>query len=98
MTVAQILARSSNVGAITIAEKLGATRLGQWITRFGFGRYTGIDFPGESAAISLLVDKWSVHDRSRSPIRQGIAVTLTQMASAYAAIANAGVLRTPHPA
>src|SRR6476469_3918492 len=48
MTVAEMLARSSNVGAITLAELLGRNRLAAWIDRFGFGRSTGIDFPGES--------------------------------------------------
>ena len=51
MTVAQILSHSSNVGAITLAEKLGQHRLAQWISRFGFGKLTGIDFPGESQGI-----------------------------------------------
>ena len=96
MTVAQILAQSSNVGAITIAERLGQDRLGQWITRCGFGRRTGIDFPDESAGISLPVDEWSGSTIGNVPIGQGIAVTPIQMASAYAAIANGGVRRTPH--
>jgi cell division protein FtsI (penicillin-binding protein 3) len=96
MTVNEILARSSNVGAITIAERLGQDRLGQWITRFGFGRYTGIDFPGESPGIVLPVDKWSGSTIGNVPIGQGIAVTPIQMASAYAAIANGGLWRTPH--
>ncbi len=96
MTVAEILARSSNVGAITIAERLGQSRLGRWITRFGYGRMTGIDFPGESPGIVLPVDQWSGSTIGNVPIGQGIAVTPIQMASAYAAIANGGVWRTPH--
>ena len=47
-SVAQILKYSSNVGAITLAEKLGPTRLDGWIRKFGFGKPTGIDFPGET--------------------------------------------------
>jgi cell division protein FtsI (penicillin-binding protein 3) len=96
MTVAEILARSSNVGAITIAKLLGQDRLGAWITRFGFGRYTGIDFPGESAGQVLPVDQWSGSTIGNVPIGQGIAVTPIQMASAYAAIAQGGVWRQPH--
>jgi cell division protein FtsI (penicillin-binding protein 3) len=96
MTVAEILARSSNVGAITIAKLLGQQRLGQWITRFGFGRSTGIDFPGESPGIVLPVDMWSGSTIGNVPIGQGIAVTPIQMASAYAAIAQGGVWRQPH--
>ena len=96
MTVAQILARSSNVGAITLAERLGSHRLAQWISRFGFGKRTGIDFPGESPGIVLPESKWSGSTIGNVPIGQGIAVTPMQMASAYAAIANRGVWVRPH--
>jgi cell division protein FtsI (penicillin-binding protein 3) len=95
-SVAQILAKSSNVGAITLAEMLGKSRLGSWITRFGFGRATGIDFPGESAGIVLPVDKWSGSTIGNVPIGQGIAVTPVQMAAAYGAVANHGVWSRPH--
>jgi cell division protein FtsI (penicillin-binding protein 3) len=96
MTVAQILSQSSNVGAITLAEKLTRHRLVQWISRFGFGRKTGIDFPGESAGIVLPEERWSGSSIGNIPIGQGIAVTPIQMASAYAAIANRGVWVRPH--
>ena len=96
MTVEQILARSSNVGAITLAERLTRHRLVHWISRFGFGHLTGIDFPGESQGIVLPEDKWSGSSIGNIPIGQGIAVTPIQMASAYAAIANRGVWVRPH--
>jgi cell division protein FtsI (penicillin-binding protein 3) len=96
MSVAQILARSSNVGAITLAEALGKDRLARWIERFGFGRKTGIDFPAESPGIVLPPDRWSGSTIGNVPIGHGIAVTPIQMASAYAAIANHGVLVAPH--
>jgi cell division protein FtsI (penicillin-binding protein 3) len=96
MSVSQILSRSSNVGAITLAEKLTQHRLAQWISRFGFGHLTGIDFPGESPGIVLPEDKWSGSSIGNIPIGQGIAVTPIQMASAYAAIANRGVWVRPH--
>jgi cell division protein FtsI/penicillin-binding protein 2 len=96
MSVSQILSRSSNVGAITLAEKLSQHRLVQWISRFGFGHMTGIDFPGESPGIVLPEDKWSGSSIGNIPIGQGIAVTPIQMASAYAAIANRGVWVRPH--
>jgi len=95
-SVAQILAHSSNVGAITLAELLGQRRLVQWISQFGFGRVTGIDFPGESPGIVLPADKWSGSTIGNVPIGQGIAVTPVQMASAYAAVANRGVWSQPH--
>jgi cell division protein FtsI/penicillin-binding protein 2 len=95
-SVAQILAHSSNIGAIELAEMLGRTRLSSWISRFGFGRVAGIDFPGESPGIVLPPDKWSGSTIGNVPIGQGIAVTPVQMASAYAAIANRGVWSRPH--
>jgi len=94
-TVEQILARSSNVGAITLAEMLGRDRLSAWISRFGFGHATGIAFPGESRGIVLPADKWSGSTIGNVPIGQGIAVTPVQMASMYAAIANHGVWTRP---
>jgi cell division protein FtsI (penicillin-binding protein 3)/stage V sporulation protein D (sporulation-specific penicillin-binding protein) len=96
LSVAQILSRSSNVGAITIAEKLGGAGLMQWIGRFGFGKDTGIDFPGESPGFVLPLEKWSGSTIGNVPIGQGIAVTPMQLASAYAAIANGGVWVQPH--
>jgi len=96
LTVAQILSHSSNVGAITIAEKLGPPALMRWIDRFGYGRKTGIDFPGESPGVVLPLDKWYGSTIGNVPIGQGIAVTPIQMAAAYAAIANGGVWVQPH--
>jgi cell division protein FtsI (penicillin-binding protein 3) len=96
MSVAQILSRSSNVGAVTLAQRLGKERLAQWITRFGFGRPTGLDFPGESPGIVLPVERWSGSTIGNVPLGQGIAVTPIQMAAAYAAIANGGVWTKPH--
>jgi cell division protein FtsI (penicillin-binding protein 3) len=95
-SVAQILAHSSNIGAITLAEMLGKTRLSSWITKFGFGETTGVDFPGESPGIVLPPDKWSGSTIGNVPIGQGIAVTPVQMAGAYAAIANHGMWSRPH--
>jgi cell division protein FtsI (penicillin-binding protein 3) len=95
MTVAQILQRSSNVGAITIAEKyLGEAGLKKWMSRFGFGRRTGIDLPGESPG--LLPSYWSGSTIGNVPIGQGVSVTSVQLASAYGAIANRGEWIEPH--
>ena len=97
MSVSEILSRSSNVGAITLAERLTRHRLVHWISRFGFGQPTGIDFPGESEGIVLPEDKWSGSSIGNIPIGQGIAVTPIQMASAYASIANRGDLGATAP-
>jgi cell division protein FtsI/penicillin-binding protein 2 len=96
LTVSQILQHSSNVGAVTIAERLGAPALMDWIGKFGFGKQTGIDFPGESPGQVLPLDRWSGSTIGNVPIGQGIAVTPIQLAAAYAAIANGGVWRQPH--
>ena len=96
MSVKEILAQSSNVGTITIAEKLGAGELSSWVDRFGFGHPTGVDFPGESSGLVLPLANWSGSTIGTVPIGQGIAVTPLQMVTAYAAIGNGGVKPTPH--
>jgi cell division protein FtsI (penicillin-binding protein 3) len=96
MTVAQILSRSSNVGVITLAIQLQRQKLSEWIRRFGFGRKTGVDYPGETRGIVLPPDEWSGSTIGNVPIGQGIAVTPLQMAAAYGAIANDGVWLQPH--
>jgi cell division protein FtsI (penicillin-binding protein 3) len=96
MSVARILSQSSNVGAVTLAQQLGKTRLADWIERFGFGEPTGIDFPGETRGIVLPPERWSGSTIGNVPIGQGIAVTPLQMAAAYAAVANGGVWVRPH--
>lgn len=96
LSVAQVLSHSSNVGAVTIAEKLGAARVMDWIQKFGFGAPTGIDFPGETQGQVLPLDKWSGSTIGNVPIGQGIAVTPIQLAAAYGAIANGGVWVQPH--
>src|ERR687888_158043 len=96
MTVQQILARSSNVGVVTIAEALGKERISEWIRRFGFGRRTGIEFPGETKGFVLPPARWSGSTIGNVPIGQGIAVSALQMVAAYAAIANKGVWVQPH--
>jgi cell division protein FtsI (penicillin-binding protein 3) len=95
LTTAQILAQSSNVGAITIGLKEGKENFDKWVRRFGFGRPTGVDLPGEERGIVLPVNKYSGSSMGNLPIGQGIAVTPIQMATAYTAIANGGILRTP---
>jgi cell division protein FtsI (penicillin-binding protein 3) len=95
LSTAQILAQSSNVGAITIGLKEGELRFDKWVRRFGFGQPTGVDLPGEERGIVLPVGKYSGSSMGNLPIGQGIAVTPMQMAQAYAVIANGGVLRRP---
>jgi cell division protein FtsI (penicillin-binding protein 3) len=96
LTTRGILEQSSNVGAIMIGQRLGATAFDRWVRRFGFGKATGIDLPGEERGIVLDVADYSGASMGNLPMGQGIAVTPMQMATAYAAIANGGILRPPH--
>jgi cell division protein FtsI (penicillin-binding protein 3) len=95
LTVADILKYSSNVGAVKIGLELGAEAFDHWIRRFGFGKPTGIDFPGEEQGIVIPVEDYSGSTMGNLPIGQGLSVTPMQMVAGYAAIANGGILRSP---
>jgi cell division protein FtsI/penicillin-binding protein 2 len=96
LTTSQILARSSNVGAIKIGMLEGAQRFDSWVHAFGFGAPTGIELPGEEHGVTLKLDHYSGSSMGNLPIGQGELVTPIQMAAAYSAIANGGVLRHPY--
>jgi len=95
MSVAEILAHSSNVGAVTIGQQLGDKRFSQWIDRFGFGRQTGVEFPSEEIGIVPPLEEYSGSTIGNLPLGQGLSVTPMQMMAGYAAIANGGILRQP---
>ena len=95
LTTTQILAQSSNVGTVKIGQRLGARRFDRWVRRFGFGAATGVGLPGEEAGIVPRPEDYSGSSMGNLPIGQGAAVTAMQLAGAYAAIANGGVLRRP---
>jgi cell division protein FtsI/penicillin-binding protein 2 len=95
LSVAQILAQSSNVGAVKIGLELGKDHFDSWVRRFGFGKTTGVMFPGEEGGIVPHPDDYSGSTMGNAPIGQGLSVTPIQMAAAYSAIANGGILRTP---
>jgi cell division protein FtsI/penicillin-binding protein 2 len=96
LTVAQILAQSSNIGTVKIGLMLGRDRFDKWVRAFGFGKSTGSDIPGESPGIVLAPKDYSGSSLGNMPIGQGIAVTPMQMAQAYSAIANGGVMSRPY--
>jgi cell division protein FtsI (penicillin-binding protein 3) len=96
LTTRGILEQSSNVGAITIGQRLGAKDFDGWVRRFGFGKPTGIDLPGEEQGIVPALRNYSGSSMGNLPIGMGLSVTPMQMAAGYAAIANGGVLRAPH--
>ncbi|MGE5086584.1 MAG: penicillin-binding transpeptidase domain-containing protein [Bacillota bacterium] len=95
LTVAEILAVSSNIGTTKIAFKIGADHLRQGLLDFGFGQKLGIDLPGEARGMVQALP-WRPHLLSNISFGHGISVTPLQIANAYAAIANGGVLNTPY--
>ncbi|HEY1539677.1 MAG TPA: penicillin-binding transpeptidase domain-containing protein, partial [Solirubrobacteraceae bacterium] len=95
LTTAQILAQSSNVGTVKIGLRLGATRFDQWVRRFGFGKPTGIELAGEESGQVIKRNTYSGSSMGNLPIGQGESVTPLQLATAYASIADGGVLRRP---
>ncbi len=95
LSVARILQVSSNIGADEIGMRVGAKRFDTWVHQFGFGKPTGVDLPGEQRGIVLHSWQYSGSSMGNLPIGQGESVTPMQMAAAYSAIANGGVLRTP---
>jgi cell division protein FtsI (penicillin-binding protein 3) len=94
-SVSRILAQSSNVGAVRIGLEVGPKRFDDWVRRFGFARKTGVPLPGESQGIVPGVKDYSGSSMGNLPIGQGLAVTPIQMAAAYSAIANGGILLKP---
>jgi cell division protein FtsI/penicillin-binding protein 2 len=96
LDTAGILAQSSNVGAITIGQRLGAKSFSQWVDRFGFGQRTGVDLPGEERGLITPLADYSGASMGNMPMGQGELVTPMQMMGAYGAIANGGLLTKPH--
>jgi cell division protein FtsI/penicillin-binding protein 2 len=95
LSVAQILKVSSNIGADKIGMMLGPQRFDYWVHRFGFGARTGVDLPGDQQGIVLHWQHYSGSSMGNLPMGQGESVTPLQMATAYSAIANGGILRPP---
>lgn len=95
LTASDILAQSSNIGTIEIASKLGETRLLGQIGHLGFGKPTGLNFPGESQGLVLGPAAWTGSSIGSTPIGQDDAVTAQQLVDAYNAVANGGVLVQP---
>jgi cell division protein FtsI (penicillin-binding protein 3) len=90
-----IMRESSNIGTIMIAQRLGQQRLADYLSDFGFGTKTGIDFPGESAGLLRPVNSWYSTDMGSIPIGQGVSVSALQMLAAYNAVANGGTYVSP---
>ncbi|MCX7977905.1 MAG: penicillin-binding transpeptidase domain-containing protein [Bdellovibrionaceae bacterium] len=94
LTVSEILAVSSNIGSAKIAFGLGSEKLRQHLLNFGFGKKTGIDLPGEARG-TVHELPWNSHLLANVSFGHGMAATPIQVAAAYAALVNGGILRKP---
>lgn len=94
-TTTGIFGKSSNVGTLMLAQRLGPERFYEMLGKFGLGQRTGVGLPGESAGIVPPIDQWSGSTFSNLPIGQGLSMTLLQMTGMYQAIANDGVRIPP---
>ncbi len=92
----KILQVSSNIGFTKVAEKLKKDRYFKYIDKFGFGRVTGLDVPGEVPGLLRKPEHWSAVDLATHAFGQGVSTTPMQMIMAYAAIANGGILMRPY--
>lgn len=95
LTVAEVIAKSSNIGTSKIAEKLGKERLYSYVRKFGFGSKTGIDLPGEISGLVTPTKFWSAPSLSSVAMGQEIGLTGIQLITAASAIANGGLLVKP---
>ena len=95
LTAGQILAQSSNMGTILIAQKLGEQRLAAQIARLGFGKPTGLGFPGSSPGLVKPVAQWSPTAIGSTPIGQDTGVTAQQLLDMVSMVANGGVAVPP---
>ncbi|MEV0940667.1 penicillin-binding transpeptidase domain-containing protein [Micromonospora wenchangensis] len=96
LSVAGMLAYSSNVGTIEVGDRLGPDRLIDYQKRFGLGQPTGEGMPGEASGRLLPADQWSGSSYGSVPIGHSVDATPLQMAAAYATIANDGTYVQPH--
>lgn len=96
LTFQQVIQKSSNIGLVKVASRLGAQRLHRWARVFGFGERTGVDLAGEAAGSVKPVASWSGRTLASIAIGQEIGATPLQVATAMAAVANGGWLMRPY--
>ena len=96
LTLAEALAKSSNVAAIKLGLRVGDPTMHEYIKRFGFGSRTGVELPGETAGVVHPLRRWLPSSIGSVAIGQEVGVTPLQMAAAFAALANDGVRIAPH--
>jgi cell division protein FtsI (penicillin-binding protein 3) len=96
LNFSEVFQRSSNVGAVQVAFRLGEEKYYEYLKKFGFGKKTGIDFPGEARGILRDTDEWSGTSLAALSIGQEIGTTPLQILRAYTVIANGGLLMKPY--
>lgn len=94
-TTTGIFGKSSNVGTLMLAQRIGPKRYAEMQRKFGLGQRTGVGLPGESAGLVPPIDQWSGSTFANLPIGQGLSMTLLQMAGMYQTVANDGVRISP---
>nr|WP_228824092.1 penicillin-binding protein 2 [Nocardia blacklockiae] len=94
-TTTGIFGKSSNVGTLMLAQRVGEDRYADMLKRFGLGQRTGVGLPAESGGVVPARDQWSGSTFANLPIGQGLSMTLLQMTGMYQAIANDGVRIPP---
>jgi len=94
-TTTGVFGKSSNVGTLMLAQRVGPERYAEMLDKFGLGRRTGVGLPGESSGVVPPIDQWSGSSFANLPIGQGLSMTLLQMTGMYQTIANDGVRIPP---
>jgi cell division protein FtsI (penicillin-binding protein 3) len=95
LSVREILEHSSDVGAIKLALRLGASRFYDTARAFGIGQSTGIELPGENRGLLRPVENWSASSLGSLAMGQEVSVTPIQIISAISAVANGGTFYAP---
>lgn len=96
MTVHEIMRRSSNTGMILVGEKVGADRFAEYLSDYGIGEKSGVDFPGENTGIVKERDEYDGASVAAMSFGQSVSVCPVELVRAVSAIANKGVMTTPH--
>lgn len=89
-TTTGIFGKSSNVGTLMLADRLGGERFAEYLNRFGIGEAAGIELPNESPGIVPEYEDWTGGTFANLPIGQGMSLSTLQLAGVYQALANGG--------
>ncbi len=96
LSLTDVLVKSSNIGMAKVGQRLGNAELYNAAVAFGFGRRTGIELPGEMSGMLHPLKRWTSYSTGSIPMGQEVAVTQLQLITAHAALANGGMLISPH--